>query len=96
MENKEELYSEILKRVQRNYVHMAEIERITKELGSDCAVILKDYLEMYYPNSLLFTLFLVFLIIRILPRKPGIKCPEPISATRICPPESSERTPSTV
>lgn len=34
MENKEELYSEILKRVQRNYVHMAEIERITKELGS--------------------------------------------------------------
>lgn len=34
MENKEELYSEILKRVQRNYVHMAEIERITKELGT--------------------------------------------------------------
>ncbi len=34
MENKEELYSEILKRVQRNYVRMAEIERITKELGS--------------------------------------------------------------
>lgn len=33
MENKEELYTEILKRVQRNYMHMAEIERITKELG---------------------------------------------------------------
>lgn len=34
MENKEELYMEILKRVQRNYMHMAEIERITKELGT--------------------------------------------------------------
>lgn len=34
MENREELYSEILKRVQRNYVHMTEIERITKELGT--------------------------------------------------------------
>ena len=33
MENREELLTEILKRVQRNYVHMAEIERITKELG---------------------------------------------------------------
>ncbi len=34
MENREELYSEILKRVQRNYRHIVEIERITKELGS--------------------------------------------------------------
>lgn len=34
MENREELYSEIMKRVQRNYVHMTEIERITKELGT--------------------------------------------------------------
>lgn len=34
MENREELYSEILKRVQRNYMHMAEIERITRELGT--------------------------------------------------------------
>ena len=33
MESKEELMSEVLKRVQRNYVHMAEIERMTKELG---------------------------------------------------------------
>lgn len=34
MENREELYSEVMKRVQRNYVHMTEIERITKELGT--------------------------------------------------------------
>ena len=34
MENREELYSEILKRVQRNYMHMTEIERITRELGT--------------------------------------------------------------
>lgn len=34
MENKEELYSEILKRVQRNYRHMVEIERVTKEMGT--------------------------------------------------------------
>ncbi len=33
MENREELLTEILKRVQKNYMHMAEIERITKELG---------------------------------------------------------------
>lgn len=33
MENREELLTEILRRVQRNYVHMAEIERITKDLG---------------------------------------------------------------
>ena len=32
MENREELYSEVLKRVQRNYMHMVEIERITREL----------------------------------------------------------------
>ena len=34
MENREELYSEVLKRVQRNYMHMVEIERITRELGT--------------------------------------------------------------
>lgn len=34
MENREELYLEILKRVQRNYMHMTEIERITRELGN--------------------------------------------------------------
>ncbi len=33
MDKKEELLTEILKRVQRNYVHMVEIERLTKELG---------------------------------------------------------------
>lgn len=33
MENREEFLSEILRRVQRNYVHMVEIERLTKELG---------------------------------------------------------------
>lgn len=33
MDEREELFSEILKRVQRNYVHMAEVERLTKELG---------------------------------------------------------------
>lgn len=34
MEKKEELLSEILKRVQRNYVRVVEIERLTKELGA--------------------------------------------------------------
>ena len=33
MENREELMSEVLKRVQRNYMHMVEIERMTRELG---------------------------------------------------------------
>ena len=33
MENQEELLTEVLKRVQRNYMHMVEIERVTKELG---------------------------------------------------------------
>lgn len=33
MENKEEFLSEILRRVQRNYVHMVEIERLTKEMA---------------------------------------------------------------
>ena len=33
MENQEELLTEVLKRVQRNYVHMVEIERVTKELA---------------------------------------------------------------
>ncbi|MCI9216970.1 hypothetical protein AALA78_14610 [Lachnospiraceae bacterium 42-17] len=34
MENRKELLSEILKRVQRNYVRVVEIERLTKELGT--------------------------------------------------------------
>ena len=33
MENREELLLEILKRLQRNYMHIVEIERVTKELG---------------------------------------------------------------
>ena len=33
MENREELLMEILKRVQRNYRHMVEIERVTKEMA---------------------------------------------------------------
>ncbi|MEZ3435875.1 MAG: hypothetical protein K1W34_14905 [Lachnospiraceae bacterium] len=34
MEKREELRSEILRRVQRNYVRVVEIERLTKELGT--------------------------------------------------------------
>lgn len=37
MENKEEFLSEILKRVQRNYVHMVEIERLTKDMADSLA-----------------------------------------------------------
>ena len=33
MDNRKELLSEILKRVQRNYRRIVEIERLTKELG---------------------------------------------------------------
>lgn len=33
MENRAELLTEILRRVQRNYVRVVEIERLTKELG---------------------------------------------------------------
>ena len=33
MENQEELLTEVLKRVQRNYMHMVEIERVTKDLA---------------------------------------------------------------
>ena len=33
MENRKELLSEILRRVQKNYMRMIEIERLTKELG---------------------------------------------------------------
>ncbi|HCT91178.1 MAG TPA: hypothetical protein DF613_07350 [Lachnospiraceae bacterium] len=33
MDNEKGLLSEILKRVQKNYRHMVEIERLTKELG---------------------------------------------------------------
>lgn len=33
MENREELLSELLRRIQRNYVRIVEIERQTRELG---------------------------------------------------------------
>ncbi len=33
MENKAEFLSEVLRRVQRNYVHMVEIERLTKDMA---------------------------------------------------------------
>ena len=33
MDNREEFLSEILRRVQRKYVHMIEIERLTKDMG---------------------------------------------------------------
>ncbi len=34
MENKKELLTEILKRVQKNYVRVVELERLTKEMGT--------------------------------------------------------------
>lgn len=34
MDDKKELLTEILKRVQRNYVRVVEIERLTKEMGT--------------------------------------------------------------
>lgn len=37
MKNKEEFLAEILRRVQRNYIHMVEIERLTKEMGDSLA-----------------------------------------------------------
>lgn len=33
MENREEFLSELLRRIQRNYVHMVEIERLTKDMA---------------------------------------------------------------
>lgn len=37
MENREEFLTEILRRVQRNYMHMIEIERLTKDMGDSMA-----------------------------------------------------------
>lgn len=37
MTDRKELLSEVLKRVQQNYKHMVEIERLTKELGDACS-----------------------------------------------------------
>lgn len=46
MENKEEFLSEILKRVQRIYIHMVEIERLTKDIGDSLARNDKESVEL--------------------------------------------------
>lgn len=46
MENKEEFLSEILRRVQRNYVHMVEIERLTKEMADSMSRNDKESIEL--------------------------------------------------
>ncbi len=46
MENKEEFLAEILRRVQRNYVHMVEIERLTKDMGDSLARNDKESVEL--------------------------------------------------
>lgn len=46
MENKEEFLTEILRRVQQNYVHMVEIERLTKDMGDSLARNDKESVEL--------------------------------------------------
>lgn len=46
MENREEFLSEILRRVQRKYVHMVEIERLTKDMGEALSRNDKESLEL--------------------------------------------------
>lgn len=46
MENREEFLSEILKRVQRNYVHMVEIERLTKDMAESFSRNDKESVEL--------------------------------------------------
>lgn len=46
MENKEEFLSEILRRVQRNYVHMVEIERLTKDMAESFSRNDKESVEL--------------------------------------------------
>lgn len=46
MQNKEEFLSEILRRVQRNYVHMVEIERLTKDIGDSLSRNDKESVEL--------------------------------------------------
>ena len=46
MENKEEFLTEVLIRVQRNYVHMVEIERLTKDLADSLSRNDKESVEL--------------------------------------------------
>lgn len=46
MENKEEFLTEILIRVQRNYVHMVEIERLTKDMADSLSRNDKESVEL--------------------------------------------------
>lgn len=46
MQNREEFLSEILVRVQRNYVHMVEIERLTKDIGDSLSRNDKESVEL--------------------------------------------------
>lgn len=46
MVNKEEFLSEILRRVQRNYVHMVEIERVTKDMAESFSRNYKESVEL--------------------------------------------------
>lgn len=46
MENIEEFLSEILRRVQRNYVHMVEIERLTKDMADSLSRNDKESVEL--------------------------------------------------
>lgn len=46
MANKEEFLSEILKRMQRNYVHMVEIERVTKDMAESFSRNDKESVEL--------------------------------------------------
>lgn len=46
MENIGEFLSEILKRVQRNYVHMVEIERLTKDMADSLSRNDKESVEL--------------------------------------------------
>ena len=46
MENREEFLSEVLIRVQRNYVHMVEIERLTKDMADSLSRNDKESVEL--------------------------------------------------
>ncbi len=46
MENKEEFLTEVLIRVQRNYVHMVEIERLTKDMADSLSRNDKESVEL--------------------------------------------------
>ena len=46
MQNKEEFLSEVLRRVQRNYVHMVGIERLTKDMADSLSRNDKESVEL--------------------------------------------------